>query len=241
MKFLVKKLIRWLQIPFIFADYLRFRRRKDERFALRMRDTYPCLKDKTISTGFDRHYVYFTAWAARNVAKMRPEKHVDISSSLYFAGIVSAFVPVDFYDYRPADLQLSNLESKTADLTGLPFDDNSISSLSSMHVVEHIGLGRYGDPLDPEGDIKAAKELSRVLAPGGKLLFVVPMGAESRIEYHAHRIYSYETALSLFPDLKLEEFTLVPEKSGALIANADPALIKKESYACGCFVFTKSR
>jgi SAM-dependent methyltransferase len=239
MKYIIKKLIRLAQLPFIVADFWRFYRVNDNRFSMRLVDVYPCIKDKTIKTGFDRHYVYFTAWAARQVKKVSPEKHIDISSSLYFAGIVSAFVPVEFYDYRPADLSLSNLESKQADLTRLPFDDNSVSSLSCMHVVEHIGLGRYGDPIDSEGDIKAARELARVLAKGGKLLFVVPVGAKSRIEYNAHRIYSYETALSLFPDLKLEEFTLIPEKSGVPIINAGPESVKNESYACGCFVFTK--
>ena len=239
MKEFIKKLIRLAQLPFIIADFWRFYRVNDKRFSLRLVDVYPCIKAKTIKTRFDRHYVYFTAWAARQVRKMSPEKHVDISSSLYFAGIVSAFVPVEFYDYRPADLKLSNLESKHADLTHLPFDDNSVTSLSCMHVVEHIGLGRYGDTIDSEGDLKAAKELSRVLARGGKLLFVVPIGAKSRIEYNAHRIYSYKTALSLFPDLKLEEFTLIPEKNGAPISNTGPELIKNESYACGCFVFTK--
>lgn len=239
MKYFIKKLLRLVQFPFIVVDFWHFYRVNDDRFSMKLADVYPCVKDKTIKTGFDRHYVYFTAWAARQVKKMSPEKHVDISSSLYFAGIVSAFIPVEFYDYRPADLKLSNLESKKADLINLPFADNTILSLSCMHVIEHIGLGRYGDPLDSEGDIKSAKELSRVLAPGGKLLFVVPVGSKSRIEYNAHRIYSYDTALSLFPNLKLEEFTLVPEKNGALIINADPVLLSTERYACGCFVFTK--
>lgn len=239
MKNTIKKLIRFSLFPFILADFWRFYRVKDERFSMKFADVYPCVRDKTIKTEFDRHYVYFTAWAVRQIAKVSPEKHVDISSSLYFAGTVSAFIPVDFYDYRPANLKLSNLESKQADLTHLPFKDGSLYSLSCMHVVEHVGLGRYGDPLDPSGDIKATKELSRVLAPGGKLLFVVPVGAKSRIEYNAHRIYSYETVLSLFPDLKLEEFTLIPEKAGEPITNANPSLLSNESYACGCFVFTR--
>lgn len=239
MKELIKKLIRLVQFPFIATDFWRFYTIRDSRFSLTVLNVYPCIKDKTIQTGFDRHYVYFTAWAARQVKKISPEKHIDISSSLYFSGIVSAFVPVEFYDYRPADLKLSNLESKHADLTHLPFADGSVPSLSCMHVVEHIGLGRYGDPLDSEGDIKAARELSRVLANCGKLLFVVPVGNKSRIEYNAHRIYSYETAVSLFPDLKLEEFTLIPEKNGAPIINTGPESIKDEAYACGCFVFTK--
>lgn len=240
MKIFLKKIIRVVFIPFVISDYWHFRIQTDKRFRLRLSDAYPQIKDKTITTGFDRHYVYFTSWAARQVANFRPAEHVDISSSLYFAGIISAFVPVKFYDYRPADLWLSNLKSEHADITALPFADDSIKSLSSMHVVEHIGLGRYGDPIDVEGDQKAARELSQVLSIGGRLLFVVPVGSRSLIEFNAHRIYSYEAVLDLFPTLKIREFTLIPEISGMPIINANPERLKNERYACGCFVFEKT-
>jgi hypothetical protein len=59
-----------------------------------------------------------------------------------------------------------------------------------MHVIEHIGLGRYGEALDPDGDLKAIRELVRVLAAGGNLLVVVPVG-RPRIQFNAHRIYDY--------------------------------------------------
>lgn len=240
MKRFLKKILRLLFVPLVIFDYWRFTMQADSRFQLRIFDAYPQIKDKTVNTSFDRHYVYFTAWAARQVAKFQPKEHVDISSSLYFSGIVSAFVPVKFYDYRPAELSLSRLTSDHADLMNLPFPDNSILSLSSMHVVEHIGLGRYGDPLDAHGDQKAAQELSRVLAPGGQLLFVVPVGAKALIEWNAHRIYSYEAVLSLFPNLTLKEFTLIPERSGPPTEHARPESLHNERYACGCFVFEKS-
>ena len=159
-------------------DFLKFRRLTEEtnrRFSLRWIDRYPCLNDRTSGTSFDRHYIYHTAWAARVIRETRPAVHIDVSSSLYFSAIVSAFCRVKFYDYRPADLHLSGLETRAADLCKLPFPDSSIDSLSCMHVVEHVGLGRYGDSLDPDGDLKAIAELKRVLAPGGNFLFVVPM------------------------------------------------------------------
>lgn len=242
MKKIIKKIIRYVFFPFILKDYLAFSKVKDERFSMRLPDVYPCVRDKTIQTSFDRHYVYHTSWAARVVQETMPAKHIDISSSLYFAGIVSAFVPVEFYDYRPADLRLSNLLSKEGNLMNLPFETSSVNSLSCMHTIEHIGLGRYGDPIDNEGDIKACRELSRVLAPGGSLLFVTPVGKKPLIEYNAHRIYTYDLVLALFPDLTLTEFSLIPEngKGGGLIRHADPSLLKDEHYACGCFVFTKS-
>ncbi len=123
----------------------------------------------------------------------------------------------------------------------LPFANNSVESLSCMHVVEHVGLGRYGDPLDYDGDIKSARELARVVAPGGSLLFVVPIGGQARIQFNAHRIYTYEQVLALFPDMDLVEFSLIPDdgiKEG-LIRHADPQLVSKQRYGCGCFHFTK--
>ncbi len=83
---------------------------------LNWRDRHPCLTDWTGHTGFDRHYVYHTAWASRILAETRPVRHVDISSSLYFAALVSTFVPIDFYDYRPAAIELDNLSSQSATL-----------------------------------------------------------------------------------------------------------------------------
>lgn len=230
-------------MPAFYLDYLSFSRSAKQatvRFPLRKRDFFLCLFDKTSTTPFDPHYTYHPAWAARVVARINPKKHIDVASTLKFSTIVSAFVPVDFYDYRPAELKLSGLESKHGDLTNLPFADNSVESLSCMHTIEHVGLGRYGDPIDYDGDIKAINELKRVLASGGSLIFVTPIG-KPRIQYNAHRIYSYEQIIDYFKDLKLVEFSIIPDdyKTHGLIENADPSIVKEQSYACGCFVFTK--
>ncbi len=153
--------------------------------------------------------------------------------------MLSAFLPVEFYDYRPAELELDNLTSGRDDLTALSFAAQSISSLSCMHTVEHVGLGRYGDPLDWDGDVKAMHELQRVLAPGGSLLLVVPVG-RPRTVFNAHRIYGYQHILAAVPELKLVEFALIPQRGPkGLIRNADPALVTKEDYGCGCFHFQR--
>lgn len=219
-------------------EWRQFKKNHDNRFSLHAADLYPCLQDKITTTPFDQHYIYHPAWAARILAKTRPEMHVDISSILCFSTLVSAFIPVQFYDYRPADIKLSRFESGFADLKKLPFENNSISSLSCMHTLEHIGLGRYGDELDPAGDLKAIEELKRVLMPGGNLLIVTPVG-KPRIAFNAHRIYSYEQILQYFSPLHLHEFSLIPDAGGFREA-ADPALVKDQYYACGCFWFKKS-
>ncbi len=153
--------------------------------------------DKTANASSDRHYIYHISWAARVLAQKKPAFHIDISSSLYFVSIVSAFIPIKFYNYRPEKLGLSNLTAEAGDLLKLPFQDESIKSLSCMHVIEHVGLGRYGDPLDLDGDLKAISKLKRVTAIGGSLLFFVPVG-KPRIIFNAHRIYSYVQVISYF-------------------------------------------
>lgn len=228
--------------PWFYKDFFRFRKmnKTDGRFTIRFRDRSLQLLDKTKVTRIEPHYTYHPAWAARVLAETMPEEHIDISSYLPFNTLVSAFIPTKFYDYRPAEVTLDNLTCGRADLTQLDFADNSIKSLSCMHTIEHIGLGRYGDPIDPQGDKKAAKELSRVLAVGGDFLFVAPMG-KTHLAFNAHRRYSYQDVLDLFPDLTVKEFSLIPDshKGVGVIRNADPAMVETQKDPCGCFWFTK--
>lgn len=206
------------------------------RFPLCWKERYPCLQDREGVSGFDRHYFYHLGWAARVLAETMPSVHVDISSNLHFCSTVSAFIPIKFYEYHPPEAKISNLSVDQADLSALPFEDSSLESISCMHVVEHVGLGRYGDKLDPDGDMKAIEELKRVIAPGGQLLFVVPIG-RPRLQFNAHRIYSYDQIISYFSGLELKEFALIPDNpsQGGLVRNATKAMADQQRYGCGCF------
>lgn len=220
------------------SEFFRFKKmNSNNKSTVHLSDTYPCLNDKIKNTPFDAHYTYHPAWAARIIAQTKPSEHTDISSILYFGTMLSAFVPVKFYDYRPAAVSISNYTSGFADLKKLSFPDNSIESISCMHTIEHIGLGRYGDELDADGDIKAIEELKRVTKPGGTILFVTPVG-KPRIEFNAHRIYSFERIAEYFSPLTLKEFSLIPD-TGGFIENANPSLVKEQQYGCGCFWFIK--
>lgn len=231
-----------LYFKYIF-DYIKFKNQSKNniRFKLSWLNRFPILNEKTNNTAFSREYVYHIAWAARILKSTRPELHIDISSSINFIAVASAFIPIDFYDYRPAKLELNNVKVKHGDLMNLPFEDQSIKSLSCMHVVEHIGLGRYGEPIDYDGDLTAISELKRVLKKDGNLLFVVPWG-KPQIQFNAHRIYSYDQIMSYFSDLKLKEFALIPQdfKDGGLVYNPSKKLLNKQQIgACGCFLFVR--
>lgn len=213
----------------------------EQRFCLKESDFLPCYNDAVVKTAYDTHYEYHPAWAARILAQIKPEKHIDISSKLSFSTMVSAFIPVEFYDFRPAGIKLDNLICLHADLTSLHFKDESIQSLSCMHTVEHVGLGRYGDKIDPGGDLKAISELKRVLAKGGDLLFVVPVGKVAKIQFNAHRIYTFDLILNYFSDFELKKFSFIKSKmsESEYIQNATREDSFEDEYGCGCFWLKK--
>ncbi|MEN9358351.1 MAG: hypothetical protein RL695_2522, partial [Pseudomonadota bacterium] len=203
----------------------------------RLTDFYPCLFDQVSSTPVDPHYFYQAAWAFRRILREQPARHVDIASDVRFVGMLSQAVPLTFVDIRPLQLDLPDLDCRIGSVLELPYPDGSVPSMSCLHVIEHIGLGRYGDPLDPEGSRKAAHELSRVLVPGGRLYVSVPVGRE-RICYNAHRVFSPHEFMAMFASLRLLEFSMVTDE-GRLSLDADMLQAARADYGCGLFVFEK--
>ena len=202
-------------------------------------NTYPCIHEKTQTTSFDSHYFYQGVWAFTRIYASKPAHHVDVGSAIDFVGFLTAITKVTFIDIRPLLATLDNFDSKKGSILSLPFEDNSLLSLSCLHVAEHIGLGRYGDPLDPLGTEKACKELSRVLARKGNLYFSMPVG-KPRLCFNAHRIHSPGQIIDYFGDLELAEVSGIDDK-GRLIMNIDVSILESANYACGLFWFKKTR
>lgn len=181
---------------------------------------FPCLEDKTYSTPFDKSYYYQDAWASRKIFQRRPESVLNIGSTVLSSGIISQFVPTTFVDIRPVQVNLPGLTVVDGSILDLPFEDYSQNFITSLCVMEHIGLGRYGDPIMPDGARRACAEINRVLTPGGEIVLSVPVGVPC-IAYNAHRIFSKEQFLSYFPGYTvLDEVFLTPEPAGSeVLAN----------------------
>ena len=233
---------RLLGAPGAYARFLRERRRYSElpeSEALSWADDYPQLWDRQASSPYDEHYFLQDVWAAQRIAELAPTEHVDVGSRVDLVGFLTAITRVVFVDIRPLETDVPGLTCVSGSVLNLPFDDRSLQSVSCLHVAEHIGLGRYGDPLDPAGTRKAARELARVLAPEGQLLFSLPVGRE-RVEFNAHRILSPGSALDLFGDLELLEFSGVGD-NGNFARYRDPDKLAASDYACGMFRFTRTQ
>lgn len=237
----LKHFVRRFLVPVLRpVRYFRFWRQERSYRAMggRISSLRPVLGEDTAVTRVDPHYFYQGAWAARHIAQARPPEHIDVGSDVAMVGFLTSVTNVTFVDLRPLRVQLSGLTVREGTVLELPFTDNSVRSLSCLHVAEHIGLGRYGDPLDPDGTRKACAELSRVLALGGTLYFSLPIGRE-RTEFNAHRVHRPSTILNYFAGLKLVEFSAVADNR-RYIRNADIKGYDEAFYACGLFRFTKN-
>lgn len=196
-------------------------------------DLMPMLHDKGVGNPYDQHYFFQDVWAARRVADRRPARHVDVASRVDLVGFLTALTDVVFVDIRPLTAEIENLECVVGTAHALPFDDRSLESVSCLHVAEHIGLGRYGDPIDPLGTVKAAAELQRVLADDGELLFSVPVG-RPRVCFNAHRIFAPAAVPEMFPELEVVEFAGVDDL-GQFRRHRGLDELEGSRYACGMY------
>jgi SAM-dependent methyltransferase len=217
-------------------DLLKFYLKKDAP-NFKLLDLHPILNDKTTLTGFDPQYFYQGVWAFEKVYKSKVVEHVDVGSQTNFVSFLTAVTQVKFVDIRPLEVKLDNFVSIKGSILDMPFSDNAINSLSCLHVAEHIGLGRYGDPIDPLGTIKACAELSRVLAPNGSLYFSLPIG-KPRTCFNAHRVHSIDQILDYFKELELIELIVIDDH-GKFIEHPGLHDYDNAIYSGGMFHFKK--
>lgn len=219
--------------------YELFRYRAMSREKVPMIEVFPIMNEyNSKAASLDPHYFQQDLYVARKIVGLRPTFHVDIGSRVDgFVALLTLSLPVEFVDLRPLSISIPNLHYKQGNLYSLPYPDKSLLSLSSLHVVEHVGLGRYGDKLDPAGPVKAMKELQRVVAPGGKLYISVPVG-RPRVCFNAHRVFAPDYVIKQLDELILINFAGVND-DGKLFDNIHPNTLSGSEYALGIYEFSR--
>lgn len=232
----------WARYPGLYARFLReWRQYRAQGGRADFELLAPALRDRdpgTQSGGGNLHYFFQDVWALRQLAARPPALHHDVGSRLDgFVGQATAICPMVYWDIRPPGFTLPNLEFRAGDILHLPLADSSVASLSCLHVAEHIGLGRYGDEINPLGFEQALRELARVLAPGGRLLFSTPVGRE-RVCFNAQRISPPGRPAEIMHELRLLEFSATDD-GGNFRPGIAPADVADNLYACGMYRFTR--
>lgn len=169
----------------------------------------PIYTDKFATAGSVNSYFWQDLWAARKIYQASPQEHYDIGSRIdgFIAHLLSFRDNVHLIDIRPLNREVDGLGFMCDDATNLNhFEENSIESLSALCSLEHFGLGRYGDPIDPDACYKCFDAIGRKVMTGGNIYLSVPVGKE-HIEFNAHRVFYAATIISAFPKCELIEYS----------------------------------
>lgn len=214
------------------------------QFAIQKKHNWLIIRDKYAFAGTANNYFFQDLWAARLILRSKVKKHFDIGSRLdgFIAHLLAADIDVTMIDVREFPEKIEHLNTIVDDATNLNgIPDESIESMSALCSLEHFGLGRYGDPIDPEACFKCFKQIQKKLKKGGRLYISVPVGME-RVEFNAHRIFYADTIVKCFNLLNLKEYSCVAENGKREIEyNVDIHKYDDDPYSgrCGLFYFAK--
>lgn len=170
---------------------------------------WPVIRDKYAAAGNINNYFWQDLWAARHIYKSKVNKHFDIGSRIdgFIAHLLAMDIDVSVIDVREFPGEVEGLHTIVDDATKLSrIEDGSVHSMSALCSLEHFGLGRYGDEINPEACFECFSEMQKKLAPQGKLYISVPVGRE-RLEFNAHRVFFASTIIENFQDMILKEFS----------------------------------
>jgi hypothetical protein len=230
-------------------DYTAIRRQNRESGSrYRVRFTAPCLDDRIAEAGSaSGHYFHQDLHVAQAIFRRNPRRHVDVGSRIDgFVAHVASFRPIEVFDIRPLDVVIPNVTFRQLDIADpAAAASEQADSVSCLHALEHVGLGRYGDPVAIDGYKEAFKGLEQLVCPGGTLYLSVPIGRE-RVEFNGHRVFDVRTILGLAaPTFALRRFAFVDD-DGALHTDAavrDEVVDSNYGchYGCGIFEFEKHR
>lgn len=235
-----------------------FQSQGNSQFEYTPENQHCCLTDYKESAGsVDMHYFFQDIYVAKKVCTDGVKEIYDIGSRIdgYISHLLSMDIKVTMIDVRPLPYEIDNMSFIQGNATDLnQIASGSIPNMSSLHALEHFGLGRYGDPVDYDGWKKALSEFSRIIADGGKLYLSVPVGNKEIVRFNGCRIFAPLTIIEYLKEkMVLQEFTFLSNGKRVTYdfshaANYDEGIRKVledtrqymlGAYDCGIFVFRK--
>ena len=185
-------------LPLFVRDWVIFRRKHQGKMKF-----MPCLHDRYAAGGATTgEYFWQDLLVARAIYESNPIKHVDIGSRVDgFVAHLASFRDCEVFDVRPISTFVPSVIFRQADVmnpASLPITaegDGYCDSLSCLHAIEHFGLGRYGDPINPLGYQLGIANMARLLYNGGTFYLSTPIGQE-RVEFNANWVFDPRSIVS---------------------------------------------
>jgi SAM-dependent methyltransferase len=228
-----------------YPDY-RAQHRRFRKLGGKITHKHPILTDYDAKAGSARgHYFHQDLLVASFIHDRNPQRHIDIGSRIDgFVAHVASFRRIEVMDIRSLDnIGHPSITFIRADLMdGGGVQTGMTDSVSCLHAIEHFGLGRYGDPVDPNGHLKGFNNIIRMLRPGGTLYLSFPIGRSNEVHFNAHRVFHPRDVFGWAEDrncLKLRRFDFVDDR-GDLHNDVDVRSIDIDvSFGCGIYTFDR--
>ncbi len=152
---------------------------------------FPVLTDRSSAPGSLGEYFWQDLFVAKQIIEQDPKRHIDVGSRIDgFIAHLACVRKVEIMDIRTLKSPIEQVTFTQWDITNPNEHYCGVADcVSCLHTLEHIGLGRYGDAIDPDGWKKGLASLASLLSPDGCLWLSVPCGIQ-RVEFNAHRIFS---------------------------------------------------
>ena len=191
-----------------FKDYMKFKKNYVGKITLK-----PCLHDRYEEGGTTKsEYFWQDLIVARWICEAKPIRHVDVGSRVDgFVAHVASFREIEVFDVRTVTTKIPGIVFKQADMMQSRYlNKGYCDSISCLHALEHFGLGRYGDPIDPDGYKKGIFNMASLLEKNGIFYLSVPIGKE-RVEFNANHVFDPKTIIELakLNKLKVKNLTVI--------------------------------
>lgn len=205
---------------------------------------YPILHEWKSESANLGEYFWQDLYVAKQIINENPQRHIDVGSRVDgFIAHLACVRDVEVFDIRPLTAKIENVTFTKWDITNPRQDLSGVADcVTCLHTLEHIGLGRYGDSIDPNGWKKGLSSLVTLMKPGGGLWLSVPIGSQ-RVEFNAHRVFAPQTIVDEANrvGLSLNEFHFLEGGvlSPSVNIQADMERLATVGYALGIFRFKK--
>ena len=223
-----------------FNDYRKFKISYGGKLSI-----VPCLHDWYEEGGATKNeYFWQDLIVSRTIYKANPNKHVDIGSRVDgFVAHVASFREIEIFDVRDISVNIPGVIFKKIDFMGDIAQVDYCDSISCLHALEHFGLGRYGDPINPNGPTLGLENMAKTLKYDGVLYLSIPIGIE-RVEFNANRIFNPSKLIATAERMSLQFQSLTAIYDSGVIEeiHLNSSRLKELAeinYSLGLFIFRK--
>lgn len=235
-----RRFLNVFRLPFTIRDAFKFL-----RLGGRVDAFMPIVSDLNDEAGVAKgHYFNQDLYVARKIYENSPIKHIDVGSRIDgFVLACAAYRKIYVVDIRDlSGVQVPNIEFIQADMMSpLNSDLLSADSVSCLHALEHFGLGRYGDPINPNGHLEGLENIEKIVKPGGTLYLSFPITEKKeKVLFNAHRVFNYKSIPNWTPlaNFELISFSYVDD-NGDFHEDVDIKKSFQINSGCGVYIFRK--